>query len=143
ERAIALDPKYAPANHGLGIIYQLMKMYERAATAFRMAVRLDSKSGTYRSSLINVLRKLGHGNEADEEVISARELIAKEIEYNRACFAAIMGDEEEALRLLRLALEKKQVNNDWPSHDPDFDSLRSDPRFIALMEEMKPSTAVK
>jgi len=115
-----------------------MKTYEKAATAFRMAVRLDSKSGIYRASLISVLRKLGHGNEADEEVISARELIAKDIEYCRARFAAIMGDEEEALTLLRMALEKKQVNNDWPGRDPDFNSLRNDPGFMALMEEMKP-----
>ena len=57
----------------------------------------------------------------------------KESEYNRACFAAICGDREETLRLLEIALEKRQVPRDWARQDPDLESLHDDPRFWALV----------
>ncbi len=59
--------------------------------------------------------------------------MAKENEYNRACFATLCGDTEEALRLLAIALEKRQSSLDWARQDPDFVSLHADPRFWVLV----------
>ena len=47
------------------------------------------------------------GAEAAEQEAQARPLVAKESEYNQACFAAICGNPEEALRLLQIALQFK------------------------------------
>src|SRR5207244_2506960 len=100
------------------------------------AVELAPDDGSFRGSLVGILRQLGRDEEAAREMERARELMAKEDEYNRACFMAICGESEEALALLRAALEKRQTNLDWAGRDPDFDSLRDDPRFAALLEEM-------
>jgi hypothetical protein len=38
--------------------------------------------------------------------------------------------------LLRIALEKHEVSVGWARRDHDFDWLRDDPRFAALLDEM-------
>jgi len=137
ERAKELDPKLAYPHHDLGIVYQLLKQYGKAEDPFRKAVELDPQTGSYRCSLAGILRKFGREAEAAEQIKIARELIAKESAYNRACFEAICGNGDEALTLLKLALEKRETSLEWAERDPDFDSLRGDPRFAALIEEMK------
>jgi hypothetical protein len=52
--------------------------------------------------------------------------------YNRACLEAISGNVEEALALLRAALDLGLVERKWAAHDPDFYFIRDDPRFQAL-----------
>jgi Flp pilus assembly protein TadD len=87
----------------------------------------------YRLLLFGTLRRLGREEEARREQETARPLMEKENEYNRACFAALCGESEEALRLLAIALEKGQAPRDWARQDPDLESLRADPRFQALV----------
>ncbi len=66
---------------------------------------------------------------------TARDLIEKEKDYNRACFEAVCGTPDAALALLRTALEKKQQTADFARRDPDFELIRDDPRFEALLDE--------
>jgi tetratricopeptide (TPR) repeat protein len=65
--------------------------------------------GVYHASVASALRALGREAEAQEEIARARPLMEKETEYNRARFAAICGEREEALRLLEIALQKRQA----------------------------------
>jgi len=62
-------------------------------------------------------------------------LIQKENEYNQACFESICGNMDKALELLEIGLEKKQSSKKWARQDPDFENLRDDSRFKALVEE--------
>jgi Flp pilus assembly protein TadD len=133
QRAIALDPKYATPHNGLGNVYQLLGQYEKALSAYQKAVELAPEGGAYRASLASVLRKLGREAEAQAQMEIARPLMAKENEYNRACFESICGNVEQALALLKVALEKKQTSQEWARRDPDFDSIREDPGFKALV----------
>jgi adenylate cyclase len=63
--------------------------------------------------------------------------------YNAACFHALAGEPEPALDLLERALAKGGGFPDWLRHDTDFDSLRSHPRFQALLARfcMNPAAA--
>jgi tetratricopeptide (TPR) repeat protein len=133
QQAIALDPKLAASWNGLGTVYALRGEWEQALEAFRRAAELAPEDGMYRSSVIGALRALGREAEAQEEIARARPLIEKENEYNRACFAAICGEREEALRLLEIALQKRQVSRQWARRDPDLRSLHGDPRFEELV----------
>ena len=76
---------------------------------------------------------MGQGAEYEKHIGIARELIAQETEYNRACLEAIAGNREEALTLLNIALEKHQVQLEWARRDPDLESLHKDQRFIQLV----------
>ncbi len=57
--------------------------------------------------------------------------------YNAACFYALKGDIDRSLELLARAVELGWRNHDWLETDSDLDSLRTDPRFIALLKKMR------
>ena len=133
QQAIALDPKDADPWLGLGNVYALREEWERALEAFRHAAKRAPEQGMYRAYAAGALRALGREAEAQEEIARARPLMEKETEYNRACFAAICGEREEALRLLEIALQKRQASREWARRDPDLRSLHGDPRFEELV----------
>ena len=54
---------------------------------------------------------------------------------NSACLFAKDGNTVKALSLLELAFRKGYGNKKWIAQDPDYDSLRNEPRFKALIEE--------
>lgn len=53
--------------------------------------------------------------------------------YNAACFEAIAGQPDAALEWLRTAVERggRDIKG-YADEDPDFDALRSDPRYAGL-----------
>jgi hypothetical protein len=56
---------------------------------------------------------------------------------NGACLRARNGMTEEALDMLERLFNKGWGKKDWVENDPDYDSLRAEPRFIAMMEKLK------
>jgi tetratricopeptide (TPR) repeat protein len=52
--------------------------------------------------------------------------------YNLACFYALGGQKEKALRELREALQLRPDLIEWSKRDADLDSLRNDPAYQAL-----------
>jgi non-specific serine/threonine protein kinase len=54
--------------------------------------------------------------------------------YNAACLFARTGEHDRCLRTLAACLQGGWGNRDWIAHDPDFDTIRDDPRFKALLE---------
>jgi adenylate cyclase len=56
---------------------------------------------------------------------------------NGACLRARNGMKEEALDLLERVFNKGWGKKDWIENDPDYDSLRTEPRFIAMMAKLK------
>lgn len=57
--------------------------------------------------------------------------------YNVACAHAVLGDFDEALDLLDRAVRHGRGNLEWIEQDPDFDSLRSDPRFNEIVNRLR------
>jgi tetratricopeptide (TPR) repeat protein len=58
--------------------------------------------------------------------------------YNAACVFARSGEPERALEALAACFKVGWGNRDWIAHDPDFDLIRDDPRFQALIAEPSP-----
>ena len=72
------------------------------------------------------------GREAMEEALS-RDPEAWQGAYNAACFEAIAGHTDEALEWLRKAVDQGGPEiKGYADEDPDFDALRSDPRYAEL-----------
>ncbi|HET9589424.1 MAG TPA: toll/interleukin-1 receptor domain-containing protein [Anaerolineales bacterium] len=131
--AIRLKPDYPEAYHGRGIAFSMKGDNNRALSDFQKARELNPDFGGIRSSLARALKSLGRREEAQEQEKAARELIQKEDEYSRACFEAICGNVDEALRLLSIALAKDPRLKKWTRQDPDFANIRDDPRFNELV----------
>jgi len=56
--------------------------------------------------------------------------------YNATCCFALAGLGEEALTTLDRRLQRAAIYREWVENDSDFDSVREDPRFQALLERM-------
>jgi adenylate cyclase len=57
--------------------------------------------------------------------------------YNSACTLADAGEHARAMELLREAARRVPgYIRDWPRHDPDLESLRNNPEFIAEFNAM-------
>jgi tetratricopeptide (TPR) repeat protein len=127
------DLDIAEAFYNRGGILQLKGKLEEAVADYQLAISANSSHVMSSIALINVLRKLGKHVEVDEQEETVRNLIARENEYNRACFEAICGNVSKALELLDIGLEKKQATRAWARLDPHLEILRNDPRFNEIV----------
>ena len=48
------------------------------------------------------------------------------LHYNLACFAALAGRREDALRHIKIAFEGRPESREWAAQDSDLDSIRAD-----------------
>jgi serine/threonine protein kinase/Tfp pilus assembly protein PilF len=60
--------------------------------------------------------------------------------YNVGCFYATVGKTAQALDHLERAMELGMRNVDWLLTDPDLESVRTDPRFTAMVAEAQAKT---
>jgi len=135
KQAVELVPDSIGAHYWLGAAYRLQHLYSEALPYSQRAVELGPDNGPNRISLAAVYRELGREGDFAEQAETARQHMTNADEYDKACFAAICGDTDEALKLLRTALENGSQVRAWARNDPDFESLHDDPRFITLVEE--------
>jgi adenylate cyclase len=56
---------------------------------------------------------------------------------NGACLRARAGLVDEALELLERTFARGFGKRDWIEHDPDYDNLRGDPRFQAMLDKLR------
>jgi tetratricopeptide (TPR) repeat protein len=133
QKATELDPNYTLPWYNIGIEYSSQKEYEKALLAHQKTVDLAPNNRLFRTSLASVLRHLGQEAEALEQIETAKKIIGEESEYSRASFEAVCGNVEEALRLLKIALENGDEKLDWIRQDPNFDFIRDEPRFKVLV----------
>ncbi|MFZ5623100.1 MAG: protein kinase domain-containing protein [Gemmatimonadota bacterium] len=56
--------------------------------------------------------------------------------YNTACFFAIQGEVDEAISCLEKAMQLGWGHREWMENDTDFDAVRGDPRFQALLARL-------
>ncbi len=82
---------------------------------------------------------LGEGSQA--RALAERALRARPDDvgtaYNMACAHAVLGDADRAIELLQRAVSKGWSSPSWLSQDPDFDSLRGDPRFQGILADLQ------
>ena len=83
---------------------------------------------------------------ADGQQVRAMEWSQRALELNpddtstlvcAACVRIKSGLREQALVLLERVFEHGRGKRDWIEHDPDYDTLRGDPRFERLLAKLK------
>lgn len=86
----------------------------------------------------SALIQIGEEDEALRWMNRALELYPEDggIIFNGACMFAVSGDKERALNLLEIAIAKGYGNKQWLLQDPDYDSLRDEPRFKIMINKL-------
>jgi tetratricopeptide (TPR) repeat protein len=123
------------AHNGLGNVYYQQGRHEEAIAAYQRAIELDPEIAVLQASFAAACRELGREADYKQHIARARELMADENEYNKACIESITGNADAALDHLAKALERAPGFRAWARRDLDLAFIRDDPRFQALMKE--------
>jgi tetratricopeptide (TPR) repeat protein len=134
ENAISLSPLKDIYFYHLGLVFAAQKRHDDAIHAFQKVIEINPSYILAHCALAGSYRRLGMETEAEKHIKVALPRLEAETEYNRACFEAICGNTDQAIELLRQALEMNQTSPEWVQGDPDLDFIRDDPRFKALVE---------
>lgn len=134
QQEIALADAHSP-HRLLGLIYTARGQTAAAITELEQAIALDAEDYEAQAALAKLYQQTGRHQAAAEKFALAQTLAeADHAEYGRACVAAVSGDVEQALTLLKIALDKGLVQPGWVRIDPEFAFIQDDPRFQAVLE---------
>lgn len=133
-REIAIEDAHSP-HRVLGLIYDAQGQVEAALAELEQAIALDAEDYEARAALAKCYRAMGRQQAAEEVLALANALAqADHAEYGQACVAAVSGDVDQAMTLLKVALAKGLIQPGWVRIDPEFAFIQDDPRFQALLE---------
>jgi TolB-like protein/tetratricopeptide (TPR) repeat protein len=102
------------------------------------ALVLNPRDGRALSLAAPALLEEGQAARALEWSRRSLELYPEDMSalVNGACVHAKAGLKDEALGLLERVFARGWGKRDWVEHDPDYDSLRDEPRFRLLLEKL-------
>ena len=139
KKTIALDPNYMRAYVHLGSAYESHKMFSPAIAAYRKGVSL---AGDTLEGQADLARALIEDGEKKEGLLILRRL---ESESKRryvspvdlAGVHTVLGDHEKAITLLESALQQRNGRLLFIHQYPEFDPLRSSPRFARILQAVR------
>ena len=136
KRTIELDPNFALAHNHLGQAYLQKHLYAEAISELERAVQLSGGNPTCIANLARAYAAAGQRKKAMELL---QELQAKSTGMyshgsEMAMIYASLGDHDQALVWLQRGFEERF--NPGVLLRPGLDPLRSDPRFVKLVERV-------
>jgi len=136
QRTLEMDANFANARLRLGEAYEQKGMYEEAITEYQKAVTLSRWNQ-------RMVGSLGHAYAVSQKKDEARK-VAEEMKENSkvryispisiAIIYIGLGEKDEALGWLEKGYEERESG--MMLRNPQFDSLRSDPRFDNLVRKI-------
>jgi adenylate cyclase len=96
----------------------------------------DTRALCMAANQLSNVGEMEKGKEMAEEAL-ARGENEPLVLYNIACFFAMNGDFDRSLELLEGAVESGWGDRAWLETDSDLDSLRNDPRFRGLLDQIQ------
>ncbi|HYX27091.1 MAG TPA: tetratricopeptide repeat protein [Pyrinomonadaceae bacterium] len=140
QHTLTIDPNFYYAHYILGRVYNLKGMHSEAVAELRKTVELNPDP-IAKGMLAQSLAKSGQQAEAvkliDElKAESGRRYIPG---YFLATAYLALGDKDAAIAMIEKDVRERGTYVQWITIDPELDSLRSDPRFVALLEKVKSS----
>jgi len=136
DRAFKIDYKHHQALNIQALALSLIKNFEKAITAIDEAINLEPKEVLYRANRGIILARAGRYTEAIAECEQAIKEDPKHESgyYGKACCYALQGEIGQAIDNLQKAIDiAPRRSRREAKHNPDFDSIRDDERFRALM----------
>jgi serine/threonine protein kinase len=141
KKTLEMDPNYAPARGNLAITYLESHQYDLWLEEWKRvaALRNDRETFAIREEVQRVYAKSGY-RDALQRLLELQLQLAKRRYVDPTFIAysyALLGKKDEALLWLEKAYSEKSNEIVWIKVSPELDSLRSDPRYIALVKKMR------
>jgi serine/threonine protein kinase/Flp pilus assembly protein TadD len=125
------------ANLGRTAEAQLAYRRQSITAAKRLELNPDDPRALYMGAI--ALSHLGELNGAKDWARQALAINPSDatVLYNIACMFATSGEADEAITLLERAVAAGFGHWNWIENDADLESLRGNPRFLALKDKLK------
>ncbi|NES24537.1 MAG: tetratricopeptide repeat protein, partial [Symploca sp. SIO3E6] len=136
-QALKIDPKQSDYLNSQALTLSLLKDFEQAIVVIDKAINLEPQEALYKANRGIILARAGRYTEALADCEQAIKQDPKHVSgyYGKACCYALQGELEPALNNLEKAIDiKPGLSRREAKSNPDFDSIRDEPRFRALMD---------
>ena len=138
EQLVEMHPGFSLLYYFLGQSYERRGSFDRAMEALRRAVVLSEESSEALSALAHAAAVAGHKEEAIDLVEQLRE--RSERTYVSPLLVAqpliALDDVDSAFELLGSAMGLRAADLIWLAVRPSYDPLRTDRRFIRIVDEV-------
>jgi len=137
-KGLELDPNHVPSHLYLGWSYEAKGMYPEAIGQYQKCMALSPGATAFKSFLGHAYAVSGRRKEA-EQVLDELKARSGRDYFFPARLAAIdvaLGNNDEAFALLDKALEERDISVTFIKVEPQFDPVRSDPRFKDLLRRV-------
>jgi adenylate cyclase len=123
----------------LGRMEESTRVNRESVRRAERLLEVNPSNGRVLSFGAGALHEDGQADRAMEWARRAEQLYPDDMSViiNCACLHARSGLKESAMDLLERVFNKGWGKKDWVENDPDYDSLRAEPRFIAMMAKLK------
>jgi DNA-binding winged helix-turn-helix (wHTH) protein/TolB-like protein/Flp pilus assembly protein TadD len=134
KKVIELNPDFQPTYYLLARLYIYKGMFAEANELLEKH-KIDSNNQPYINAVVNL-----HTEKKAEAEKSLRELIGKYKDgdncSNYARYYILLGDKEHTLEFLEKAFERREVSMLLLDTEPEWDEIRSEPRFQDLIRRV-------
>jgi tetratricopeptide (TPR) repeat protein len=137
DRALEIDSNNYPALNSKALILSLLENFEKAIAVINEAINLEPQEVLLRANRGIILARAGRYTEALVECEQAIKQNPKHESgyYGKACCYALQGEIGQAIDNLQKAIDiAPRLSRSEAKYNPDFDSIRDDERFRALMQ---------
>jgi serine/threonine protein kinase/tetratricopeptide (TPR) repeat protein len=137
---LEMDSTFAVAHRILGMALEKLGRFDEAIEEARRAADLSGGGTLYTTDLAHVLAAAGRHEDARKVVaqLEADSVNRYVGPYGLAATYLALGDRDRALSGLEEALRQRSHWLTFLDLDPDFDSLRDEPRFIEIAGRVGP-----
>ena len=138
QKTLELDPNFPTAHYFLGRAYELKGMYDQAIEEYSKSQGMSLMRPETMQKLKEVYARSGWKAylQMTVDLVMRDSLQTQLPPYVIATFYARLGDKDKTIEWLEKGYEERDFRVMLLSVTPEFDGMRTDPRFIDLVRQM-------
>ena len=138
-KSISIDAHHPGAYAGVGVVFLQKRMYREAVESFHKAIDSMDRTSTLLGLLGYTHAMAGRKTEALKILDELKQMEKSKYvsPYDLAVVYTGLGDQDRAIEQLNKAYEQRAGWIIMLKVEPIFDPLRSDPRFVELLQRLR------
>jgi TolB-like protein/Tfp pilus assembly protein PilF len=139
KKTLEMNPNFHHTHCYLGRAYECQGKFELALAEFERADSNPASISDKQAALGRIYARMGRREEAlrTSEELQKISLKSYVLLYNQASIYAALGDKDKAFEYLNKEAQRGRGYLPYLPYDPQFESLRSDPRYPQLVARLK------